>query len=383
MLRRRERQRALLALGHGPEEAGEVPPALRRARLRQPPHGGLEHGRAVAAHQRRQRGLVRREPAQQARRRRADGRRVPLRERLGQEGAERVRQERRRGLVDGRRAEHRERAEARARRPHEYGPIDVEAQRDLVEAAASGVHGADRDARAARARGVDRPIVQSEAEAVRAPRRSARLAHRVPIVRRAEFALSAAASSHLRSCAGSHELRARRTASRQTASSSRSAGGTKPGRGRLSVCNTVRRAAARRAPGRRRGGAASSEQLAADADEPRAPRSGRAGPPAPRPPPRAGGRRSVRSAAISGAAGGWRPAGRPVGGCCPPPCPLTGARCVTTRARSGLMRCCPLLVRSMAAVRPLRCRVRAIRVREAVLIRCCPSVSFRALLAVC
>lgn len=41
------------------------------------------------------------------------------------------------------------------------------------------------------------------------------------------------------------------------------------------------------------------------------------------------------------------------------------------------MRCCPLLVRSMAAVRPLRCRVRAIRVREAVLIRCCPSVSFQ------
>ena len=57
------------------------------------------------------------------------------------------------------------------------------------------------------------------------------------------LALSAATSSHLRSCAGSHELRARRTASRQTASSSRSAGGTKPGRGRLSVCKTVRRAA--------------------------------------------------------------------------------------------------------------------------------------------
>ena len=252
VLRRRERQRALLALGHGPEEAGEVPPAPRRARLRQPPHGGLEHGRAVAAHQRRQRGLVRREPAQQARRRRADGRRVPLRERLGQEGAERVRQERRRGLVDGRRAEHRERAEARARRPHEYGPVDVEAPRDLVEAARERVHGADRDARAARARGVDRPIVQSEAEAVRAPRQSARLAHRVPIVRRSEFGAQrgdVVAPQELRRVA-----RAPREAHRESAD-----GLVVPVGGRHEAgpreAQRLQNGPARVSPGRRRGGA--------------------------------------------------------------------------------------------------------------------------------
>ena len=269
VLRRRERQRALLALGHGPEEAGEVPPAPRRARLRQPPHGGLEHGRAVAAHQRRQRGLVRREPAQQARRRRADGRRVPLRERLGQEGAERVRQERRRGLVDGRRAERRERAEARARRPHEDGPVDVEAPRDLVEAARERVHGADRDARAARARGVDRPVVQSEAEAVRAPRQSARLAHRVPVVRRAECGAQrgdVVAPQELRRVA-----RAPREAHREPADGLVVPGGGRHEAGPREAQRLQNGPARRRRDARRVVDVVErvQEQLAADADEPR------------------------------------------------------------------------------------------------------------------
>ena len=159
VLRRRERQRALLALGHGPEEAGEVPPAPRRARIRQPPHGGLEHGRAVAAHQRRQRGLVRRD----RRSRRAVGARTgaaspprapwPGRRRAGPSGTP-PRPRRRAARVRARRG-------TRAP-PHEDGPVDVEAPRDLVEAARERVHGADRGARAARARGVDRPVVKAK-----------------------------------------------------------------------------------------------------------------------------------------------------------------------------------------------------------------------------